>query len=657
MIAAALRLGLADDLPKTGFGRSVAREYNGLDWGRNIIWDKDRYVFVIDDMAANEPGDYLFTTHWRTLGETVIEDRTLAVEQNGESFRLSNTDGSRLQLRTDPAPGKLRLYEHAEAPGAILEQYSHKQLEAGDSHSIENVFYCPDEEVAQAEALHIAPGVIALAGEVQTIAGIADDGVTVGDLSITASQFLVSPERLAVADATSITWQDHDLLTTPAPVSLELNLAANTISAVISADDTVQFNPPGPAPAVTLTANSPGQTIECDWPDLAGAISSAISASEGRQPSPADTAVSRNAAVNNVAEVDDTVTAAEFADMTGDGVAEALVGTESGLVHVLGAGGEEIARVQAQAAVTALAAGDISGDAAPELIIGTETGVLTAHIPGGETLWSYVFQQPDISQAGLYVTDILCHNLDGAGKNEIIATSLSGSWSVLDASGKPIKEIVYGKSALVAEATDLDGDGTAEYTVGTEWRGMNMFRFGSNWSRRYRPGRGVKSAAFADINGDGMKEALYGSEILRALNEFPDEPGGERWDSLMWEYNTGGQVLSLRTADITADGTPDILAGSKGFYLHAVNAQGEQLWARLCGGPVSSLAVAGEGAETTIVAGTDTGRVTIFDAEGSLLAVHTFDAPVVQVHPADTGAMVITEDGRMTRLSPAGNTP
>ncbi|MFP3903998.1 MAG: hypothetical protein ACLFWB_07130, partial [Armatimonadota bacterium] len=264
-------LEVAEDLPKTGFVRSVAREYNGLDWGRNIIWDKDRYVFVIDDMTANKPGDYLFTAHWRTLGDAAIENRTLVVEQNGEHFRLSNTDGSRLQLKTDPAPGKLNLYDHADAPGSILEQYSHKQLPSGHGHCIENVFYCPDDDVATAEALHIAPGVIALAGAVQTIAGIADDGVTIGDLSITASQFLVSPNRLVMADATSIIWQDHELLTASAPVSLELDMEANTISAAISGDDTMQFNPPGPAGAVSLTADSPTRPVECDWDDLSGA--------------------------------------------------------------------------------------------------------------------------------------------------------------------------------------------------------------------------------------------------------------------------------------------------------------------------------------------------------------------------------------------------
>ena len=56
-------LEVATDLPQTAFIRSVAREYNGLHWARNLIWDKNRVVFMVDEMTAAENGDY----QWRAI--------------------------------------------------------------------------------------------------------------------------------------------------------------------------------------------------------------------------------------------------------------------------------------------------------------------------------------------------------------------------------------------------------------------------------------------------------------------------------------------------------------------------------------------------------------------------------------------------------------
>ena len=69
------------DLAQTGFSRTVAHEHAGTDWVRSVVWAKDAYFVVIDELVAQTPGDYRMTCYWRTLGEASQEASVFRTRQ------------------------------------------------------------------------------------------------------------------------------------------------------------------------------------------------------------------------------------------------------------------------------------------------------------------------------------------------------------------------------------------------------------------------------------------------------------------------------------------------------------------------------------------------------------------------------------------------
>ncbi len=77
------------DLGSVGFVSSRLSNYCGVDWTRHLIWRKDAFVLVLDEVQAREAGDYSLQWYWRTLGEP---------ELRGAVFR------ARLRSSAGPSP-------------------------------------------------------------------------------------------------------------------------------------------------------------------------------------------------------------------------------------------------------------------------------------------------------------------------------------------------------------------------------------------------------------------------------------------------------------------------------------------------------------------------------------------------------------------------
>ena len=90
-------LELNVDLSRFGAVRSTLHNYNGMDWARNILWAKDRYFLVIDEMIAVAPGEYVLQGWWKAGGS--LEGRRL---RSGEEvqFQLVSLDDATLSQTT-----------------------------------------------------------------------------------------------------------------------------------------------------------------------------------------------------------------------------------------------------------------------------------------------------------------------------------------------------------------------------------------------------------------------------------------------------------------------------------------------------------------------------------------------------------------------------
>ncbi|MFW6437460.1 MAG: FG-GAP-like repeat-containing protein, partial [Armatimonadota bacterium] len=70
---------------------------------------------------------------------------------------------------------------------------------------------------------------------------------------------------------------------------------------------------------------------------------------------------------------------------------------------------------------------------------------------------------------------------------------------------------------------------------------------------------------------DGADEIIAGSTSGEV---YLFESDGTR----VWTHDIGGRVLSVSSANLTADGPPAIIAGGTSAVLHAISADGEELW-------------------------------------------------------------------------------
>lgn len=129
------------------------------------------------------------------------------------------------------------------------------------------------------------------------------------------------------------------------------------------------------------------------------------------------------------------------------------------------------------------------------------------------------------------------------------------------------------------------------------------------------------SPAVADLDNDGKPEVLWGGYDLLALN---GEDG-----STQWAAANGSRIWpGIAVADLTGDGSLEVVVGRGGDQLTAYSAGGAELWTRhpFGGGEVRTLALAdleGDGQIEAVVgraSGGDTKQVSVYEPDGSLRA-------------------------------------
>ncbi len=118
----------------------------------------------------------------------------------------------------------------------------------------------------------------------------------------------------------------------------------------------------------------------------------------------------------------------------------------------------------------------------------------------------------------------------------------------------------------------------------------------------------------ADINKDGKKEVIFGSEIgkLYAL----DSSG-----KLMWSYNAKGSIRPTALAeDINNDKEIEVIFGSMDKNLYVLNSKGKLVWKFKADSEIEGSAAVLKGKKgTQIIFGSNDGTIYSLDKKGNLL--------------------------------------
>jgi len=348
------------------------------------------------------------------------------------------------------------------------------------------------------------------------------------------------------------------------------------------------------------------------------------------------------------------VVAVAGADVDGDGIAEAIAGTNAGWIYVVAADGTlRWSEHLGDGSVIRVTGGDVDGDGKAEVFaayLAELDGVPTriqAWTPEGERTWSY-------GVAPVWVETLRLDQLDDDEALELVVTCgdevhglYSGlavalhtapdapareQWKIdfglpvlgyemLERDGKRVMMIsaedariravdpatgttawVHYPGDLIAAvaAGDANGDGVADVFRGDQRGNVHLVdgRDGTGlWSRRVRNDNGayVASVAMGDVDGDGAAEMVVGGVRLAAAQAGVVEL--YRGDgALLWTKLVAGDPSGTTIADLDGDGRGEILfvEWRSRCVVHAVDAAGNDLWQRpidTCG-PINYLHVA-----------------------------------------------------------------
>jgi outer membrane protein assembly factor BamB len=221
-----------------GISQTLLPDDNGLDWERNIVWRKGEYFLVWDRLGAARDGDYSVECRWRTLGDVKVEGRVMRVVQDGETFSLTNADGSALSLSYRDAlyaPDRedYQGYEHAQDGfQRILRQSQWRKMSAGERLQYVNLLEVTTGREASPISLQ-RENVANVGGPRKALVGLAEQGVTIGGLEVEARVFVVDSESVHVFGGTSIRWRGRSLWASQKPANTTVRVpGVETVLAV-----------------------------------------------------------------------------------------------------------------------------------------------------------------------------------------------------------------------------------------------------------------------------------------------------------------------------------------------------------------------------------------------------------------------------------------
>jgi uncharacterized protein (TIGR03382 family) len=308
-------------------------------------------------------------------------------------------------------------------------------------------------------------------------------------------------------------------------------------------------------------------------------------------------------------------------DLDGDGALEIVVGAMDGHVYAWHDDGASVAgfpvllQTGAQVAriVQTPSIGDIDGDGAPEIVVGnnefyTGLGKLYALHADGSPVAGWPISLP--------TQDVL----------PVIGVGLPNNTALADVDGDGVLDIAATGIASVPQM--LRGDTS---TVGIVQSSPFGERSDSDDAPTFVT---VANGSFGDLDNDGAWDVIW-SGVSSGYVQSASESGKRVdfdhhlnvWSSRTLQFLPGFPrrmddhqfFMNASVADLDDDGLPETIAGSGGYYLHAVNHLGEEPegWPKFTGGWIISSAAIGD------LDGDGLLEVVVATREGTMWAWHT----------------------------------
>jgi len=205
-----------------------------------------------------------------------------------------------------------------------------------------------------------------------------------------------------------------------------------------------------------------------------------------------------------------------------------------------------------------------------------------------------------------------------AAAYRLAAGTASGSLILYDAGGKQLWRLELKTAINDLAAVDLDGQGKETLLVAAADGKLRAYNPDATlrWEKTfsfYRRFPCVNVLLTADLNADGRPEILAGCDNWRVY--ALDSQGRD-----LWNYEVIHPCRTLLAADLTGSGRPEVICGTQYYYMSVLDYNGRRQWMARFGPGCNALAVAGgDVGRRHLIAGADDGGVYFFDATGKLL--------------------------------------
>jgi len=208
-----------------------------------------------------------------------------------------------------------------------------------------------------------------------------------------------------------------------------------------------------------------------------------------------------------------------------------------------------------------------------------------------------------------YTVGVRDLNQDGA--NEILVGTQNMELHLYDAAwnllSRARRAVLHG--SIDFHTVDADLDGKLELFATDHYGRVQTFRHDGSKDASFYTSIGDMQATLADLDGDGRVELIYGSSTGDLLcTKLPESGPWQRGAKTLWRFdNFGYGVNRLRSADVDADGSPEIVVASEMGYLFVLDREGNLEWQDRVG----------TGIVDALVVGSDGPRLAYFDQSGT----------------------------------------
>lgn len=620
-----IEFGHAVALDGFGYSRSTARGYCDTDWTRHVL-RVGKHFIVMDDVQANEAGDYDLRCVWRSVGDAALSeaDRVFAVDQNGPRFEIHAAPGyaapADLYFKHEPMIwGSWQHYPHhgRSADVKILQERASVRLDRGDQYAFWNLFgtdapYPAIERLGE-HLVRLEDGdTPALVGS-----GAALRAYQAGIESDAAFAYL-SAQTVFLSQATRLHLDGETVLEASTPVDCVLDVAEGRLQVQTQEAATLRLGASTEPLALSVgqhtlsLANSAG--LSRALPGLLAAQPAAADRPNRNRPRLYERVTEQSGEQAWALSLpDDQHPYSICLGQPGpDGQAALYVGTEEGALFRIDEG--KIAwQFKAQDRINSIKVDDINNDGRAEVIAGSADHHVYVLDETGRELWRwetpFYMHKPTVE--AVHVVD-----LGLPGGKAVIAGANSCHIHALSPTGQELWrwEVIHGVNDVTS--ADMNGDGVDEVLAVTEWwtwhcvdaAGKGLWKV---WNVRpaYAPGANVVRAA--DVNGDGSPEMLCGG-VDTCVYMFDKE--GKR----IWEFFTGEEISALECLDLNDDGVAEIVAGSMNGYVYGLDGDGKRLWQCGLDDEVNSIIPLRNGSDPRIAVATDSPRAVLLNAQGEI---------------------------------------